>query len=88
MSAAQDIRDAYTQLADGPGRYVALAAVRDRLPHLDRPAVDEALLALLDDDTVRLEPEPFRFRITPAVRDAAIHVGGEDRHLLAIGSRR
>ncbi len=88
MNAEQHLRDAYGVLSAGPGRFVALAAIRDHLTHLDRADVDTALVALLADDAVRLEPEPFGFRITPADRDAAIHVGGEDRHLLAIGARQ
>ncbi|MFI6073814.1 hypothetical protein ACIA5C_19795 [Actinoplanes sp. NPDC051343] len=78
------IRDVYTDLAGSEGRWIDLTEVRARLDGLPREEVDAALRDLIRDDRVRLEPEPFGHRIGPAEREAAIHIGGEDRHKLWI----
>ncbi|GAA2644752.1 hypothetical protein [Paractinoplanes durhamensis] len=81
------IRAAYRELAAGPGEWVDLAALRQLLGDVSKTAVDRALIHLLDEPDVRLEPEPFGHRIGPEERRAAVHIGGEDRHKLAIGLR-
>jgi hypothetical protein len=81
------IRDAYGELASTPGTWVNLTALRGQLADVPKADLDRALKALLRDDDVRLEPEPFGHRVGAAEREAAVHIGGEDRHKLAIGSR-
>jgi hypothetical protein len=81
------IRAAYDGLADGPGEWVDLVALRPLFRDVPRAALDEALVRMLDAPDVRLEPEPFGHRIGAEERDAAVRVGGEDRHKLAIGLR-
>lgn len=79
------IHDAFTALAgDGQGRWVSLVELRAQLDDLPRAEQDAALRQLIGDDRVDLEPEPFGHRIGPAERDAAIHIGGEDRHKIRI----
>jgi hypothetical protein len=79
------IRDAFTRLAgDGQGRWVSLVELRAQLADLPRAEADAALRELGNDDRVRLESEPFRHRIGPAERAAAIHIDGEDRHQIRI----
>ncbi|MCO8276507.1 hypothetical protein M1L60_38615 [Actinoplanes sp. TRM 88003] len=83
------IRDVYTELAEatggGPkGRWIDLADLREQLADLPRAEVDQALRELIDDDRVRLEPEPHRHRLGDRERDAAIRIGGEDRHKIWI----
>lgn len=86
------IRDVYAELAEtgaGPkGRWIDLADLREQLGDLPRAEVDQALRGLIDDDRVRLEPEPHRHRLGDRERDAAIRIGGEDRHKLWIGPDR
>lgn len=83
--ATDRIRDAFTTLAgDGEGRWVSLVEIRAQLADLPRAEVDAALRQLIDDDRVRLEPEQISHRIGPQEHDAAIHIGGEDRHHLRI----
>ena len=81
------IRAAYTKLAGGPGDYVNLTDLRPLLGDVPKGELDQALLRLHDASDVRLEPEPFGHRIGAEERSAAVHIGGEDRHKLAIGLR-
>ncbi|MEV6848249.1 hypothetical protein [Actinoplanes sp. NPDC051411] len=81
------IRSAYGKLAATPGAWVDLTALRGQLADVPKGELDQALKAMLRDDDVRLEPEPFGHRVGEAERQAAVHIGGEDRHKLAIGSR-
>lgn len=81
------IRAAYTELAGGPGDYVSLTDLRPLLGDVPKGELDKALIRLHDASDVRLEPEPFGHRIGAEERSAAVHIGGEDRHKLAIGLR-
>jgi hypothetical protein len=79
------IRAVYTKLASVPGDYVNLTEVRPLLDDVSKAELDKALVRMLDAPDVRLEPEPFGHRIGAEQRGAAVHIGGEDRHKLAIG---
>ena len=81
------IRTEYTRLAGMPGKWVNLTDLRPLFADVSKADLDKALAEMLDADDVRLEPEPFGHRIGAAERDAAVHIGGEDRHKLAIGLR-
>lgn len=79
-----EIRAAYDALVSRPGAWVSLTRLRNALPHLSRDEVDEALLRLDLEPSTYLIPEANQKTLTEADRDAAIHVGGEDKHLLSI----
>jgi hypothetical protein len=79
------IRATYAKLAGAPGDWVDLTALRPLLADISKAALDKALVRMLDAPDVRLEPEPFGHRIGVEERRAAVHVGGEDGHKLAIG---
>ncbi|WNV91902.1 hypothetical protein RM788_21445 [Umezawaea sp. Da 62-37] len=79
-----EIRGAYDSLASRPRAWVNLSRLRDALPHLSRDEVDEALLRLDLEPWAYLIPEANQKTLSEADRDAAIHVGGEDKHLLSI----
>ncbi|MFI5889822.1 hypothetical protein ACIA5D_06835 [Actinoplanes sp. NPDC051513] len=81
------IRAAYAKLAGGPGEWIDLTELRTLVGDVPRAELDQALARMLDAEDVRLEPEPFGHRIGAEERRAAIHIGGEDRHKLAIGRR-
>lgn len=83
--AEQRVRAAYAALAKGPGEWVGLADLRDRLSDLDRADVDKALMALLEQDGVRIIPIANTKALKPRDRAAAIRIGGEDCHALSIG---
>jgi hypothetical protein len=81
------IRATYAELAGAPGKWVNLADLRPLLADVPTGDLDEALIKMLDTPDVRLEPEPFGHRINAEAKAAAVHVGGEDRHKIAIGLR-
>jgi hypothetical protein len=81
------IRAAYRKLVSAPGEWVNLTALRPLFADVSTTDLDGALKRMLRDDDVRLEPEPFGHRVGDEERQAAVHVGGEDRHKLAIGQR-
>lgn len=81
------IRAAYTKLAGAPGKWVSLTELRPLFGDVPRGQLDEALVRMLDAPDVRLEPEPFGHRVGTRERQAAVHIGGEDRHKMAIGLR-
>jgi hypothetical protein len=84
-AAKADVYDAVKRLQSGSGAYVALSRLRNDLgDRHDRKDVDTALDELYDLDGVNLEPEANQKTLDMEDRRAAIHIGGEDRHLVAI----
>jgi len=79
------IRTAYANLVSTHGQWVSLHALRAQLADVDRAALDRTLRQMLRSGDVRLEPDPLEHRVSAEERAAAIHVGGEYRHKLAIG---
>lgn len=78
------VREAYDRLAGRTGDWVPLAQLRDLLSDLSRAEVDAALVALNRADGA-LIPEGNQKTLTAADREAAITIGDQDKHLLAIG---
>lgn len=79
------IRRAYLDVT--AGRFSARALLRDlrhKLRDIDRPALDEALKQMQIEDEASLYQLDNRTEITDADRAAAIHFGGEPRHILWI----
>lgn len=83
--AQSQIHVAYQSLPKAPGGWVGLADLRDALPDLDRKIVDEALLAMVDRDGVRIIPAANTKALKPRDRAAALRIGNEDSHAIAIG---
>ncbi|MEW2429592.1 hypothetical protein AB0877_16405 [Micromonospora sp. NPDC047644] len=79
------VRSAYRDLATAPGAWVGLADVRDRLADTDRAALDAALRAMVGQDDVRIIPVANTKSLTARDRAAAVRIGNEDNHALAIG---
>ncbi|MET8551249.1 hypothetical protein ABZ403_29005 [Micromonospora zamorensis] len=79
------VRTAYRELAPAPGAWVGLADVRDQLAHTDRPTLDAALRAMVGREDVRIIPVANTKSLTPRDRAAAVRIGNEDNHALAIG---
>ncbi|MCX4470727.1 hypothetical protein OOK41_10485 [Micromonospora sp. NBC_01655] len=80
------VRAAYRELAARPGAWVGLADLRDHLGGADRAAVDTALRALVRQDGVRIIPVANSKSLTVRDRAAAVRIGDEDNHMLAIGA--
>ncbi|MFJ1542464.1 hypothetical protein ACIODS_28395 [Micromonospora chalcea] len=80
------IRQAYHELAAKPGDYVMLADLRDALSDLPRPEFDAALVTLNRERGVHLVPESNQKVLKPQERAAAVTIGNQDKHLVAISS--
>ncbi|HEX7305505.1 hypothetical protein [Lentzea sp.] len=78
------IRQVYLDLGDGYQDWVRLAKVRPRLNGADRNDVDETLLKMVKEGSAHLVPDSNRKVLTEEDHAAAIRVGGEDKHLMAI----
>ena len=78
------IRHAYTSLAPRPGAWVELARLRDELDDLTRDDVDATLRTLYRQPDVSLIPEENQKVLTSTDRAAAIEIGDQAKHLIAI----
>lgn len=85
VDVEERIRAAYADLATEPGGWVRLSRVRERLADLSRDEVDAALRRLDRRPGVLLDPEVNRKTLSDADRAAAVSIGGDDKHVLAIG---
>jgi hypothetical protein len=82
---AEAIREAYTALAaEGGSEWVPLRRLREHLNGIDRDELDKELTELLGAHAVRLIPESNQKTLTEADREAALWIGGQYRHLIAI----
>ncbi|MDI1462982.1 hypothetical protein QEZ54_18555 [Catellatospora sp. KI3] len=84
VDVEQRIRTAYAKLATAPQGWVSLADLRAALADVDRGAVDQALMTMAVHRDVVLVPEENQKNMSAEDRAAAIHIGGEDKHLLSI----
>jgi hypothetical protein len=80
------IRKAYTQLAPQAGDYVMLADLRTELHGVPKTEVDAALIRLNRSSDVHLVPESNQKVLTEEQRSAAVSIGNQHKHLLAIGA--
>ncbi|WP_207386966.1 hypothetical protein [Frankia sp. Cppng1_Ct_nod] len=78
------IRDAYQQLAKHPGSWVSLARLRPLLGDAEQADVDAALRRMDRGPRVSLIPEENQKTLAGRDRAAAVNIGGQDNHLLAI----
>lgn len=82
------IRTAYRQLIEMTGQrrgdWVSLTDLRDQCGGY-RDLVDEALRQLGRTRGVSIVPESNQKALTPADRKAAIEIGNQHKHLIAIG---
>ncbi|EFL07120.1 predicted protein [Streptomyces sp. AA4] len=80
----EQIRTAYRKLARSPRGWVGLADLRPLLRDAATAEVDAVLKQLSRTGQAHLVPESNRKALTPADREAAVRIGGEDNHLLSI----
>ena len=78
------IRNAYTALASAPGAWVSMARLRPFFGDVPVAELDEALRKLHREPDVNIAPESNQKMLTDADVEAALHIGGQDKHLLAI----
>ncbi|WBB57224.1 hypothetical protein [Verrucosispora sp. WMMD573] len=86
VDAVALVRQAYHGLAGRPGAYVMLSDLRAALDSLGRAEVDAALVKLNRDRNVHLVPESNQKVLRPEERAAAVNIGNQDKHLIAISS--
>ncbi|RKT52826.1 hypothetical protein [Saccharothrix australiensis] len=78
------IRAAYLALSVKPQDWVRLAKLRPKLNGAERDEVDAVLLEMVRTGTVHVAPDSNRKVLTEADHAAALRIGGEDNHLVAI----
>lgn len=76
---------AYRALADEPGAWVSLRRLRPFFADLPRDDLDAALRQLSRSEGVTIAPESNQKTLTEADTAAALRLGGQENHLLAIG---
>ncbi len=78
------IRKAYDELASAPDDVIKIARIRTALSHVRHADIDAALTAMNRQDGVRIFAEANQKTLTDADRAAAVSIGNQDKHLLAI----
>jgi hypothetical protein len=83
-SIEDSIRDAYVKLTSRPGGWVSLAHLRAELADAPRAEIDTALHTLYRTPGVSLIREENQKALTETDLAAAITIGGQGKHLIAI----
>lgn len=78
------IKRAYRKLAPKPGDWVPLAKLRPLLNGASKEDVDTTLKTLGRKQDITLAPNPNRKVVTDDDRAAAVLIGGDENHLIAI----
>lgn len=78
------IRNAYQDIAQAPDDPIKIARIRTALAHVRSTDVDAALVAMNRQAGVRIFAEANQKTLTAADRDAAVNIGNQDKHLIAI----
>ncbi|MFJ5989347.1 hypothetical protein [Lentzea sp. NPDC092896] len=78
------IRSVYEELAVEAQDWIRLARIRPRLNGADKGEVDETLVKMMKTGTVHLAPESNTKVLTAEDHAAALRVGSEDLHLVAM----
>ncbi|HYO01298.1 MAG TPA: hypothetical protein VET27_05125 [Mycobacterium sp.] len=80
------VRAAYVRLAARSGGWVDLVRLRGELPEVSRRDMDDALTRMSRRPGITLIPEENQKTLTDADRAAALEIGDQHRHLIAIES--
>lgn len=81
---AERVRDAYTTLAPRPGAWVGLAALRAALPEISTDVLDRELVRMYRMPDISLVPIENQKAMTDRDRAAAVVIGNQAKHVLAI----
>lgn len=79
------VRDAVARLSGGRDEWVGLADLRAELGSMSRDEQDTVLRQLAITPGVQVEEETNQKGLRPVDRDAAVHIGGRDQHVIKIG---
>ena len=77
----------YRTLAGEPGAFIRLSGLRRELGQLPQAATDAALDRLYRSQRINLVPQPDQWSLSDDDRAAALHIGGEDKHLISVEPR-
>jgi hypothetical protein len=80
------VRSAYVKLAARAGGWVDLARLRAELPDVSKRELDDALTQMQRTPGVSLIPEENQKTLTDEDHAAAVEIGNQARHLIAIES--
>lgn len=78
------VRNSYHHLASEPRAWVSLTRLREALRTMDRSVLDAALSSLYRAQEINLIPEANQATLTDDDRAAALHIGGQSRHMMNI----
>jgi hypothetical protein len=81
---AARIRDAYWNLAPKPRAWILLTRIREQLAGVSKESVDTVLRKLDREPDVTLAPESNRKSLEAADKAAALEIGSQQMHLIAI----
>ncbi|MFJ1458097.1 hypothetical protein [Nocardia sp. N2S4-5] len=81
---ASQVEAVYAKMSHGDGTPVRLAILRERLNDVPKGELDRALEQLARRDGVHVRAEADQKTLTDRDREAAIVLGGTERHLLTI----
>jgi hypothetical protein len=79
------IREAYAATASAPRAWVPIADIRRKLGDVDRADLDAALRRLEQAPDVNIVPESNQKALSDEDRRAAVIIGDQPKHFLAIG---
>jgi hypothetical protein len=79
------IREAYAATASAPRAWVSIADIRRKLGDVDRTYLDAALRQLERAPDVNIVPESNQKALSDEDRRAAVIIGDQPKHFLAIG---
>jgi hypothetical protein len=80
------VRQTYSRLVGRPGGWLGLAELRAELADVPRAELDAVLVGLYQAPGVSLIPEENQKTLTAADHAAAVEIGQQDTHLIAIES--
>lgn len=87
QDAESSIVAGYRALATEPGAFIKLSELRQKLADVPRADTDVALGRMYRAQHINLIPQSNRQRLSDAEREAALRIGGEDKHLISIEPR-
>ncbi len=79
------IREVYAATASAPRAWVSIADIRRKLDDVNPAALDAALRRLEQAADVNIVPESNQKALSEADRQAAVTIGDQPKHFLAIG---
>jgi len=85
MDLPDRVREAYAAVASTPQAWVSIADIRRKLGDVDRDALDAALRRLEQAPDVNIVPESNQKALSDEDRRAAVTIGDQPKHYLAIG---